>query len=356
MADGRYAEAENAYEKVRQLAPGIAGVYGKLGLICYQQGKYEQAVSALRQGLKLKPGLANADILLAMSLSELGRYTEALPGLQKAFSRSTDPALKRMSGLQLQRAYTGLQQHNNAVEVALQLTRLYPDDPEILYHAGRLFGNYAYLSMRKLVEVAPASVWRHLAAGEVHESQGNHQLAIAEYRQALAIDPRHTGIHLRLGRVMLASRQSDSAAEAAKEFEQELQLDPTNANAAYELGEIRRRAGDMDKAQELFELAVKYDPDFAEAHVGLGRVLLAVNKPDSALVHLKRAIALSPGDAVSHFHLAQAYKAAGNLPEQQRALAEFRRIRSQAAQQEEIVKAPYSGRNATKQELDSNSP
>src|SRR5207245_941329 len=99
-----------------------------------------------------------------------------------------------------------------------------------------------------------------------------------------------------LGRVIRSARQGDFEADAAKEFAQELQVDPTNANAAYELGEIRRRARQFDMAEELFELALKYDPDFQEAHVGLARVLLALDKPEAALVHLKSAIALRPED------------------------------------------------------------
>jgi len=108
LAEGRYADAEKAYTKLRELDPGVAEVYVKLGLIYFQQGKFAQAVPALRQALKLKPALPNAGVLLAMSLSEVGRYSEALPGLEKGFRRSTDPALKRLAGLQLQRAYTGL--------------------------------------------------------------------------------------------------------------------------------------------------------------------------------------------------------------------------------------------------------
>ena len=356
LAEKRYADAETAYDKVRQLAPGTAEVYAKLGLIYYQQGKYEEAVKSLRHGLKLKPALSNADILLAMSLSELGQYREALPGLQKAYGRSTDPVLKRMAGLQLQRTYTGLQQDGKAVEIALQLSQLYPDDPEILYQTSKLFGNYAYLSMRRLAAVAPSSVWRHLAAGEVHESQGNHELAIAEYRQVLATDPYRHGIHHRIGRVLLSAKQGDFQVDAAKEFEEELKLDPTNANAAYELGEIRRKARQLDKARDLLEHALKYDHDFQEAHVALGRVLLAMGKPDAAVIHLKRATTLSPDDAVSYFHLANAYKAAGNMRDQQKALDEFKRLRSQALQQQEIGKQASSPREVTKQQLDSNSP
>jgi tetratricopeptide (TPR) repeat protein len=95
-------------------------VYAKLGVVYFQRGRFSQAVPVLSQALKLKPGLANADSLLAISLSELGRYEEALPGLERGFRRSTDAALKRMSGLQLERTYTGLQKDAKAVEVALE--------------------------------------------------------------------------------------------------------------------------------------------------------------------------------------------------------------------------------------------
>src|SRR5262245_30282109 len=166
LAAGRYDEAAQAYEKLRELAPNMAEAHARLGLIYYQQGKFEQAVPALRQAIKLKPALPNTDLLLAMALSELGRYKEAAPALEKGFKRVTDPALKRASGLRLARAYTGLGQDDKAVEVALELTRLYPKDAEVLYHAGRLFANFAYLSTVKLAEVAPDSLWLHLAACE----------------------------------------------------------------------------------------------------------------------------------------------------------------------------------------------
>jgi tetratricopeptide (TPR) repeat protein len=355
LAEHRYDEAERAYEKLRQLDPGIAEVHANLGLIYFQQGKFEQAIPALRQALKLKPNLPKVDTLLAMSLSELGQYSEALPGLEKGFRQSTDPPIRRMCGLELERAYTGLRRDSEAVEIALELNRLYPDDPEILYHTGRLFGNFAFLTMRKLAKVAPTSIWRHLGAAEAYESQGSMDLAISEYRTVLALDPHRLGIHYRLGRVFLSrSEQANSQAEASKEFEAELQLDPTNANAAYELGEIHRKLGQLDKARALFETAVKYYPDFEEAQVGLGRVLIALRKPDLALPHLQKAISLNPEDDVCYFQLFQVYRTLGNVAQQQKALAEFQRLRSQRERLERtMLKEAVSPREVTKQELDS---
>ncbi len=344
LASGRYDEAAQAYEKIRELAPTMAEAHARLGLIYFQSGKFEQAVPALRQAIKLKPTLPNIDVLLAMSLSELGQYQEAVPILQKGFKRVTDPALKRSSGLQLQRAYAGLKEDDKAVEIALELTRLYPKDPEILYHSSRLFANYAYLSAVKISQVAPDSLWLQLAAGEAHESQGQLESALGAYREVLKKNPNHPGIHFRLGRVQLARAAQDATAEAEalKEFEQELQLDPTNANAAYEAGELHRKATRFDPAKNLFALAVKYYPDFEDALVGLGRTEVALRHAEQAITPLRKAVALNANNEVAWFQLTQAYRTLGNAAEQQKAFTQSENIDAGG------TKFFTTGRNETK--------
>jgi len=360
LAENRYGDAERAYERLRQLAPGTAEVHARLGLIYFQERKFEQAVASLRQALHLKPNLPKLDTLLAMSLSELGRYSEALPGLEKGFHQSTDPAVRRMCGLQLARAYTDLQRDSKAVQVALELNRLYPEDAEVLYQTGKVYGNLAYLTMHKLAQVAPESVWRHEAAAEAFESQGANESAIPEYREVLALDPHRPGIHYRLGRTLLArsvkTKSEKDAAEAAKEFEQELQQEPSNANAAYELAELHRNAGELDDAQKFFEMALKYYPNFEEAHLGLASVLMFAHKPELALPHLQKAIALNAKNEVSWYRLVQVQRALGNVREQQKALAEFQRLRSHEASQQAAARELFSPGEVTKQELDPNAP
>ncbi|HXW15025.1 MAG TPA: tetratricopeptide repeat protein [Terriglobia bacterium] len=356
LAEGRYGDAQQAYEKLRELAPGTAEVHARLGLIYFQERMFEQAVASLHQALKLNPSLPKVDTLLAMSLSELGRYAEALPGLQKGFRQSTDPAVNRMCGLQLLRAYTALQRDSDAVEVTLKLTRLYPNDPEVLYQAGKVYGNLAYLSMHKLAQVAPNSVWKHEAAAEAFESQGALDTALFEYRQVLALDPHRPNIHYRIGRTLLArSRKNNSpqdVAEAAKEFEEALRQDPGNANAAYELALLHRNSGELDEAQKLFEVALKYYPNFEEAHLGLADLLAFEQKPGLALPHLQRAIALNSENEVSWYRLAQVERALGNAPEQQKALAEFQRLHGREATRQEAGSELFSPGEVTKQKLD----
>ena len=355
LAAGRYADAEKSFDKLRQLEPGMAEVHANLGLIYFEERKFEEAVPALRQALKLKPGLAKSDNLLAMSLSEIGHYDEAVPGLDKCLRRSTDSEIRRMCGLELERAYTGLRKDSKAVEVSMELNRLYPDDPEILYQAGKVYGNFAFLTMEKLAQVAPTSVWRHLAAAEAHESQGSYSQAIQEYQEVLRLEPDRPAIHYRIGRSLMGrfwqrqSQQDPGAAE--KEFEEELRLHPDNANAAYELGEMRRKSRQNDEAQRYFEQAIQHYPDFSEAQLGLAAVLLEKNQPESALPHAQRAVTVDPENEVCWYRLAKIQRTLGNVAEQQKALAQYRRLHDLANQQKEIEPV-FSPREVTKQELD----
>jgi predicted Zn-dependent protease len=218
-----------------------------------------------------------------------------------------------------------------------------------------LFANFAYLQTIKLRDVAPDSVWTHQAAGEANESQGLHEAALREYRSVLLKEPSRPGIHYRIGRTLLSSAKQSAEAEglraqAAKEFAEELRLDPTNANAAYELGELERQAGELAAAAELFARAIEHYPDFADARIGLGRVLVRLGKPADAVPHLRKAIASEPGSDVAYYVLAQSQGALGNKPEQEKAMAEFQRLRSARPQIPDLTALAPSP--VTKQEVD----
>lgn len=358
LMSGDFPTAEQAYEKLNQLEPRVAEIHANLGLIYFQEHKFAQSAAAWQQALKLKPGLPKADTFLAMSLAELGRYKEALPGLERGFRPSNDGATRRMCGLQLMRAYTSQQQDSKAVAVALEMNQLYPNDPEVLYHTGRIYGNLAFVNMQKLARVAPDSIWRHQAEAEAYESQGSNDAAISEYRQVLSLDPHRPGIHYRIGRTLLARAQqngsTDDTAQALKEFSEELQIDPSNSSAAYEIGEIHRNAGDLADAQKFFALALQHHPDFEEAQLGLAAVLTSLRKPQEALPHLQKAVELRPDDEVSWYRLAQVEGMLGNSAEQRKAFAKFQQLHNRQQEKNQAEKQ-LSPDEVTPQKLDANS-
>ena len=332
MAAGQYEAARSSFEQLAKIEPNIAEVHATLAAIYFEQHQYELAVREVHTAQKLKPSLPKLDSLLGLSLAELRHFAETLPRLEKRFKQTADPDVRRMCGLQLLRAYTGLSRDSDAVETALELNKLYPDDPEILYHTGRIYGNFAYIVMEKLHDQAPDSIWMLQAQGEANESQKNYDAAIIAFNHVLALEPSRPGIHYRLGRIYLSrfkeGQKHDDRDAAMREFNAELAVDPGNGNAGYELGNIQAELGNFEAAQRQFEQVLERFPNFEEALVGLGGACLESQKPEPAVAPLERATRLRPDDKVAWYRLAQAERATGNKDAQQKAMAEFQKLRS----------------------------
>ena len=258
-----------------------------------------------------------------------------------------------MCGLQLLRIYPALQRDSDAVETALSLNHLYPDDPEVLYHTGRIYGNQAYVVMTRLHDKAPNSIWMLQAQGEANESQRKYDAALAAFKNVLELDPHRPGVHYRMGRIYLSRLQDLGKQEdrelAAQEFESELKLDSDNGNARYELGVIADQDGKFEAARQQFEQVLLRYPDFEEALVALGGCYLEMSNPTEALPPLERAAKLRPEDEVVWYRLARAQRTTGNNPAAAQSMATFRRIHdpSQTGQQ-----GPNSKAEITPQKLD----
>jgi predicted Zn-dependent protease len=332
LADGHYAEAETNFEKLAKLAPQVAEVHATLAAIYFKQREFGLAVREVRTAQKLKPSLPRLDSLLGLSLSELGQLTEALPYLERGFKDSSDSEGRRMCGLQLLRVYAGLNRDADAVETALALNKLHPDDPEVLYHTGRIYGNFAYVTMEKLHDKAPNSIWMLQAQGEANESQKDYDSAIVAFNRVLLIDPRRPGIRYRLGRVYLArfheSQRPEDQDAAAREFSAELAIDPENGNAGYELANLNATRGKPGDAIQRYQAVLEHYPDFEEALVGLGGVYLENQKPADAIPLLDRATRLKPEDEIAWYRLAQADRATGDKVGQAKAIEAFTRLHS----------------------------
>jgi len=337
LAAEHYEEARNDFEQLAKLHPGMAEVHANLAAICFKLRDYDQAVREVRTAQRLKPSLPKLDGLLGLSLAELGRFTEAMPRLEKEFKQTADPEIKRMCGLQMLRGYTHLGRDADAVQTALELNKLYPDDPEVLYNTGRIYGNFAYIVMEKLHDKAPGSIWMLQAQGEANEAAKSYDAAIVAFNHVLQLDPQRPGIHYRLGRVHLTRFKDEQKQEerdaAQKEFTAELGVDPTNGNAAYELAFMQAESGNLDEARKGYEQVLKLYPDFEEALVGLGGVWIDSHKPELAVAPLEHATQVNPDDEVAWYRLATAERAAGNREAQQKALAAFQKLHRANSQQ-----------------------
>ena len=101
-------------------------------------------------------------------------------------------------------------------------------------------------------------------------------------------------------------RKEDHRAFAA--FQQAVELDPTGAEAHYQLGVLYGKQSQWKPAIDALQTVISLTPDFAEAHVRLGEAyLIGMAIAKDATEPLKRALQLQPNHSRARRLLADAY-------------------------------------------------
>lgn len=237
---GKSESAVQGYERLVKLAPGVADYHLKLGIAYYYSDRPFDAVKPLQQALKLQPALAAARHYLGASLAESGRCQEALPMLLKEGPHITDQQLKRTIEADGLKCAMALDREENVLDFLRLLRRDFPKDPEVLYLTVHVYSDLSTRASQRLLTSAPTSYQVHLLYAEALEAQEKWEEAAAEYRRVLQIDPHLTGIHFRIGRLLLTRpKAATTMADAQREFGEELKVDPNNVAAEYVLGDLR---------------------------------------------------------------------------------------------------------------------
>lgn len=97
-------------------------------------------------------------------------------------------------------------------------------------------------------------------------------------------------------------------------FEQALADDPSFAKAAYNLGQARHLAAEIDRSLEAYRISLALEPNCVEARVAYAGVLLESGDPDEAIRELLEALRLDPRSSEGYEKLARAYWAKSAWP------------------------------------------
>jgi len=325
---GQEATAVKEFREILRLDPQNAQAHANLGLIAYTEKDYAGAAEEFRVALKLRPTLWNAQAFLGMCELRLGHSQQAKTLLEESFGHVRDPKLQSQAGMDLIVLYSRNQELPRALEILQVLERAHPNDPNLLYTAYQTYTQLAAGTLATLAQVAPESAQMHRILAQAQQSQDDFSGAIAQYRQALEIDPRLPGLHFELGQAILSrSTEEPARREAEKEFLQTLADDPADANCQYMLGEIAWLRAKPSEALEHYAEAVRLGPDFVDAHIAMGKALTSLGRPQEALQQQTKAVRLDPQNEAAHYRLAQAYHQLGRAEDADREFAMFRNLR-----------------------------
>ena len=123
--------------------------------------------------------------------------------------------------------------------------------------------------------------------------------------------------HMALG---LDHRDRDQLDEAVAEFKEAIRLDPEFVEAHYNLGLTYHDQGKFELAVAEHQEAIGLAPDLAEAHNGLGMAYYGLGRLDEAIAAYQEAVELDTALSDAHFNLGHAYS---DLGQHEQALAAY---------------------------------
>ncbi|MBV9300774.1 MAG: tetratricopeptide repeat protein [Acidobacteriaceae bacterium] len=339
LRDKRPDVAAKEFTAIVALDPNNIEARGNLGVLLFFQHDFTNAAPQLRAALQLQPSLWKIEALLGMCERRIGQAADAQADLEKSFPQLTDEKLRIQAGMELIEIYYGSGTLDKAAGIVSALRQLRPTDVDILYTANRIYSDLADESMLSLAMLAPDSARMHQMMAHEAARQGNTQGAIAQYREAMKLDPNIPGLHFELAEALAGSSQPSDRAEVEREYKAALTANPFDERAECRLGEIAARESDVKAAEAHYSRALQLQPNDAGANLGLAKTLIAVNQSDKAIPLLERAAQIEPFNAAIHYHLSTLYRNAGRTDDAKRELVEFRRLRGMKARLTQIYQA-----------------
>jgi tetratricopeptide (TPR) repeat protein len=258
----------------------------------------------------------------AVKRAVAGECDAASADLAREFSKGS-----RLAGLALAQCRIAAKHFDTAGPVVAQLEHSFPSDPDVLYVSANYHMKAWNDAIYRMYQKAPSSFRVDQLSAEVFETQGKYTEAIAEYRKALSKNPKAINLHYKLGRALLQQSHDPAALEQArKEFEAELELNPSDAVAEYQVAQILGTQGHKTEAAARYEHAAKLRPDFPEALIAVAKIRSEAKQYNDAVQLLERVVKLQPRGEIAHYNLMMAYRNAGRTADAQREKAELDKL------------------------------
>jgi len=301
---GRFAEAEEQWQKAVQLDPKDANLHVAYAACLDGNGKEDVAMLEYERALRLDPNNLRAALGLALRYITLGWNQNALALLKRQLKAHDDSSKLHVT---LAMAYFQLTRLSDAERELLKAQQLDPHDPSI-------FGPLA----------------------EVYWTANQTQKALQTLNRAIPLVADPTPLLLERAKIYNTIGQPDLA---LKDAEAVLQRDPHDLEALVQEGKALQAKGDISGAVRAWKLVYDSNPDMDNVGLLLGRAFIALGKrqagaaliqkslqmsrEDSRWQSLGRQIMNAPTSVPLHLRLAWYYLHIGNLP---RAIIEFREV------------------------------
>jgi tetratricopeptide (TPR) repeat protein len=294
--------ALNAYQEAVSLSPEYAAAWDSLGDVFRLQERYPEATDAYEKVMAIEPTLPWPYHYLGDIAGSRDDPAQARDLYRTAIELHRNDHDRAVSWGSLGDTYLTIGDTDSAGDAYRAAIGLAPEYGWPYHHLAEIYelnGNYdlAVSYYRQAIERHDrnqdrAEAWFKLAG--VYQQTGNDEEAAAAYRQVILLEPDDEEAWNNLGDCYLAQQRSGEAAEA---YRQAISIDADYASPYHNLGLLATATNDYETALHYYRQAIERHEDDTSHAISLnkaGDTYLALNREDEAIKAYEQAIGLFP--------------------------------------------------------------
>ncbi len=331
-------QAQNYYRRANELNPQHAPTLNNLGSVMFYQKNYDKASELYDTAIQYDARFVDAYMNKANLQKTLGEYDDAILYYSKALEiDANNHAL--LTGLAS--VYMAMGDHNKAIHI-IKKNSHYQEDPNSLFHLSlchESLRNFTgqkeclekYLSLEKnelawislcncnielklfdealeaAKHIKTQAFLRDTCIGTIYCKQGRYELAEKTLDAVIQKHPNLTEARLSRAELYTETNFFDKAAEEYLYIV--LHINPNNAEAYNNLGNIYFKTGNLISAIEQFETALSLNPKLTIAYSNLGNALKAHRNFYGAIECCDLSLKINPNLIQAYLNKAMCYQA-----------------------------------------------
>jgi len=276
------------------------------------KGLYTDSARRYRDVLQMTPDSWEAEYDLAVTLTKAGQPAEALSLLKSTEeAHNSDPKILAMIAWAAE--YAGdsslaLNAYQKAIAADAANPDRYLDCTRLLMDLNR-YDEAAKIASQGIAQVPDPYALR-VRLGAIEMMQGNHEKAMLDYQQAIAMHPE-----VALGYVALAqTHMKDGDDQKAMDVlsEGRTRVAPDFA-LEYALGLVAYDLGRQEQAIAAFTRSEQLNPDIVEPHYKLGIIYFQNGQLKKAQEEIESVLRINSSHAGAHYQLSRVYARLGDM-------------------------------------------
>ncbi|HIK06567.1 MAG TPA: tetratricopeptide repeat protein [Trichormus sp. M33_DOE_039] len=303
----RYEEAVKAFDEAIKLKPSFVylAYYGK-GLVLGWNGKYQEAVAALKSATELKSDYISAWDTISVVYRKLNQPEKALVAIEKAIKiqpRNPNFYNEQYVVLDNLKRYA---EAETAINKAIELNprAAFYNNRGIFYYEQKKW-DLALADYNQALKINPDYADAYNNRGNFYKKHKKGDLALVDYNQAIKINPDLAEAYNNRGDLYYDQKKWELA---LADYNQSIKINPDLAEAYYNRGNLYKEQKKWELALADFNQSLKINPDFAQGYIGRGIIYYEQKKRESALADFNQSIKINPDFADAYYNRGNFYK------------------------------------------------